>query len=67
MKNVSELFGQGGWSKGVFFVGRVTGQCLELKTLQVKQRLKRYIMSSVGSGSSTVEFLIALSVQSRAS
>ena len=21
MKNVSELFGQGGWSKGVFFVG----------------------------------------------
>ena len=67
MQNFSEVFGQGGWSKGVFFVGRLRGQCLELKTLQVKQRLKRSIMSSVGSGSSTVEFLIVLSVQSRAS
>ena len=33
MQNVSEVFGQGGWSKGVFFVGRLRGQCLELKTL----------------------------------
>ena len=34
MQDVSEIFGQGGWSKGVFFVGRLRGQCLELKTLQ---------------------------------
>ena len=34
MQNVSEIFGQGGWSKAVFFVGRLKGQCLELKTPQ---------------------------------
>ena len=66
MKNVSELFGQGGWSKGVFFVGikahRPVFRAENASTGEVKQRLKRYIMSSVGSGSSTVEFLIALSV-----
>ena len=33
--------------------------------MEVKQRLSRSIMSSVGSGSSTVEILIAFSVQSR--
>ena len=33
MQNVSEVFGPGGWSKRVFFVGRLRGQCLELKTL----------------------------------
>ena len=33
MQNVSEVFGPGGWSKGVFFVGRLRGQCLELETL----------------------------------
>ena len=37
------------------------------KYVEVKQRFSRSIMSSVGSGSSTVEFLIAFSVQSRAS
>ena len=37
------------------------------KYVEVKQRFSRPIMSSVGSSSSTVEFLIAFSVQSRAS
>ena len=37
------------------------------KYVEVKQRLSRSLMSSVGSGSSTVEFLIAFAVQSRAS
>ena len=37
------------------------------KYLEVKQRLSRSIMSSVGSGSSTIEFLIAFSVLSSAS
>ena len=34
MQNFSEVFGPGEWSKGVFFVGRLGGQCLELKTLR---------------------------------
>ena len=33
MQNVSEFFGQGGCSKGLFFVGRLRGQCLYLETL----------------------------------
>ena len=42
-------------------------QCLPLYWKYVKQGLSRSITSSVGSGSSTVEFLITFSAQSRAS
>ena len=44
-------------------------QCLPLywKNVEVRQRLSRCIMSSVGSSSSTVEFSTAFSVQSRVS
>ena len=39
---------------------------LYLKYVEVRLRLSRFIMSSLSSGGSTVGFLIAFSVQSRA-
>ena len=43
MQNVSEVFGQGGCSKRVFFLGRLRGQCLELKTFH-DSNLFRFVL-----------------------
>ena len=43
MQNVSEVFGQEGWTKGVFFVGRLRSQCLELTTLH-DRNLFRFVL-----------------------